>query len=88
MGTCNVLYKGTVTFSCVLKSLTGMEADLEEVGSLVFPLCELGGGVALCCQGVLGWGEMEVVVVPCQGWGGSHHHLCLASKTPHVVTKM
>ena len=40
MGTCNVLYKGTVTFSCVLKSLTGMEADLEEVGSLVFPLCE------------------------------------------------
>lgn len=32
MGTCNVLYKGTVTFSCVLKSLPEMEADFAEAG--------------------------------------------------------
>lgn len=44
MGRRNVLHKGTVTFSCVLKSLTGLEAGLEEVGSLVFPLCEHSGG--------------------------------------------
>lgn len=30
MGTCSVLYKGTVTFSCVLKLLPEMEADFAE----------------------------------------------------------
>lgn len=29
-GTCSVLYKGTVTFSCVLKSLLEMGADFAE----------------------------------------------------------
>lgn len=33
-GTRNVLYKGMVTFSCVLKSLLEMEADLAEAEEL------------------------------------------------------
>lgn len=31
-GTCNMLYKGTVTFSCILKLLLELEADFAEAG--------------------------------------------------------
>lgn len=46
-GTCAVLCKGRVTFSCVLKELPEREADLRRPESLVIPLLQPAPGMVV-----------------------------------------
>lgn len=69
-GTCNVLYKGTVPFSCVLKLLSEMEADFAEAEEPRASSASACSGVVTLAKALtIGHGEIEIIAL-CQtsGW--------------------
>lgn len=67
---CDVLYKGTATFSCVLSSLVEVEADSAEAEEPGVSSASAGCWAAsVLPEALLGRSETEMVAVLCQAPG-------------------